>query len=316
MNSHMTAIKHCTYFYCRSRLGPGDAACPHCGYPTDEAMASDPGYLAALRRQVPADRIIDMHQILRSDAGELERQLDAMQRLGVQKALLQSAPREFTGLLGNGRLELVARDHRDRFWASYYIDPHAPAALDELRFCSSNGIRVVKLVPSAGFAANDPALHPFWAAMEEQQLVAMVHTGFVTARHKAVERRLGRFMDSQLSHPFLFDEPARRWPALQIILCHLGGISWYREAAQMVSEHANVWGDTSAFGAFALRRCLAEQVPLALDKVFWGNDSSASAYPFNLRLLSSVLEAHGLEAAAEPLLYGNAKAFADRYLAT
>ena len=307
-------MKHCTYFYCRSLLGPDNAACRHCGHPADEAMASDPAYLVALRRQVRVERIIDMHQILRSDVGELERQLETMQRLGVEKALLQSAPREFTGLLGNGRLEFVAREYRDRFWASYYVDPHAPTALDDLQFCTSNGIRVVKLVPSAGFAANDPALHPFWAAMEERQLVAMVHTGFVTARHKGVERRLGRFMDAQLSHPFLFDQPARRYPALQIILCHLGGISWYKEAAQMVSEHANVWGDTSAFGAFALRRCLAEQVPLALDKVFWGNDSSASAYLYNLRLLISALEANGLEAAAEALLYDNAKAFADRYL--
>jgi len=307
-------MMQCSYFYCRAFLPLGTQACPHCGYPIDETMLRDPSYLNALRRRVPVESLVDMHQILRNEPGEVERQLAAMKLLGIKRVLLQSAPAEFTGLLGNGRLEAVAAGHPGLFWVSRYIDPHEPGALAALDQIAAEGIRVVKLVPAAGFAANDPALAPFWSAMESHRLVAMVHTGFVTARHKSVERKLGRYMDSQLSHPFLFDLVARRHPALQIILCHLGGVSWYKEAAQMVSEHDNVWGDTSAFGAFALRRCLVESVPLAMDKVFWGNDASAKAYLFNLHLLVDVLERAGMSQSADDLLCRNGERFAADHL--
>ena len=151
--------------------------------------------------------------------------------------------------------------------------------------------------------------------MDELGLVAMVHTGFITARHKEEEAAAGAFMASRFANPLFLDRPARQFPDLTFILCHTGGAVFHEEGAQMVTQHDNVWGDLSGFGLFALRRFLRPDVVVDWSKLFWGNDAPPNAYPFNLRLLLGTLadaDEHGL---VEPLLYGNGRRFVDQFLA-
>jgi hypothetical protein len=82
----------------------------------------------------------------------------------------------------------------------------------------------------------------------------------------------------------------------------------------MVNQHENVWGDISGSGLGALRRIVNEKAHIDWSKVFWGNDSSPYAYPYNLNLLLYYLEQGDLMDQAHLLLSGNAQQFISRFL--
>lgn len=304
----------CEYTYCRAPLAEGDAACCVCGFPRDRSRLADLSFLAQVAVDDKPPAILDMHQILPAIDGVLEMQLAAMQGFGIERVLLQSAPPQAKSLWGNEKLRALAFDQGERFWASQFVDPRMPGAVDALGAFADVGLKVIKLLPVAGYRADDEAFDPFWDEMQRLEMVAMVHTGFITARHKKEEAAAGLFMSSRYANPLFFDLTARKFPRLTVILCHLGGAIWHEEGAQMVTQHDNVWGDVSGFGLFALRRLLRAQATVDWTKVFWGNDSPPFAYPFNLRLhLAALREAGALEL-APGLFHDNALRFAERFL--
>ena len=304
----------CQYTYCRAPLVDEPAACPVCAFPRDRSKLTDLSYLAAIAVDDQPPAVIDMHQILPAIDGVLEMQLAAMQRFGVARVLLQSAPPQAASLWGNDKLLALANEQPERFWASQFVDPRFEGAVEALESFARSGVRVVKLLPVAGYRGDDPALDSFWATMERLDLVAMIHTGFITARHKAEEARAGLYMSSRYANPLYFDLTARKFPRLTFILCHLGGAVWHEEGAQMVTQHDNVWGDLSGFGLFALRRLLRAEATVDWTKVFWGNDSPPFAYPFNLRLHLAALRQAGALELAPALLHDNAQRFGERFL--
>ncbi len=304
----------CAYVYCRAWRADDDRPCATCGHPRDPQRLRDPSYVQAriseLRGLPP--QLLDMHQILPRYPGIERVQLAVMDALNVRMALLQSAPDEATTLLGNADLARIAGEHPDRFWVSQFTDPRFSHAIDDLKRFAAAGHRVVKLLPVAGWRADDPVFTPFFDTMATLGLVAMVHTGFFTARHKAEEARAGAFMSSALGDPLQFDRPCRQFPGLQVILCHTGDAVFHEQAAQMVTQHEHVWGDVSGFGLFALDRLL-RGVAVDWSKLFWGNDSPPYAYPLNLRLLLGMLDKHGARHLAAPLLHDNAARFVARW---
>jgi predicted TIM-barrel fold metal-dependent hydrolase len=237
-----------------------------------------------------------------------------MERFRIARALLQSAPPEAASLWGDERLRDVGKAHPDRFWISQYVDPRAPDAIERLRAIAKGKTRVVKLLPPVGYRPDDPAFDGFWETMQDLGLAVMAHTGFITARHKAEEAGAGVFLSSTHADPLFFDRPARKFPRLNIILCHLGGGIWHEAAAHMVTEHDNVWGDVAGFGLFALKRLMMSGAAVDWSKLFWGNDSPPSAYPFNLRLHLAALRQAGAEKLAGLLLYENGRRFGGRFL--
>jgi len=304
----------CEYVYCRTGYGDGEELCPRCGYPRDPRRLADPAFLIGARLDGLPPALFDMHQILPAIDGIEPLQLAAMDRFAIARALLQSVPPQAGSLLGNEPLLALARRHGDRFWASQFIDPRMPQAVAAVEGFADAGVKVVKLLPPAGYRPDDPACDPVWETMQSRGLVAMAHTGFITARHKKEEARAGAFLSSTFANPLYWDLPARKFPELTVILCHLGGAVWHEEAAQMVTQHDNVWGDVSGFGVFALARLLRAGAAVDWDKVFWGNDAPAFVYAMNLRLHLAALRDAGAEALAPRLLHDNGKRFGDRFL--
>ncbi len=311
----------CDYTYCRASYAEEHSECPVCGFPRGASAGSaghaklrDPAFLGSIAVDDKPPVVIDMHQILPAIDGVLELQLAVMRGFGIAKVLLQSAPPQATSLWGNEQLLGLARQQPERFWASQFVDPRMPDAVAALEAFAEAGARVVKLLPVAGYRADDPAFDAFWGTMERLELVAMMHTGFITARHKKEEARAGLFMSSRYANPLYFDLTARKFPRLTIILCHLGGAIWPEEAAQMVTQHDNVYGDVSGFGLFALRRLLHAGATIDWSKVFWGNDSPPFAYPFNLRLHLAALRQAGVLELAPALFHDNARRFGERFL--
>ena len=307
-------MKRCKYIYCRKPFECELAHCPTCGYPVDDSRIDDMAFIQNGIPELPSTSIIDMHQIIHNREGILELQLDMMDKLGIERALLQSVPSRVSSIWSNQKLLEVQQSHGDKFMISHFMDPRHPLARRRLKQYRERGVRVIKLLPCLGYQPDDHRWDRFWKTMEDLQHIAMVHTGFITARHKDEERRAGVYLHSKYGRPIFFDILARKYPGIQFILCHMGGSIWVAEAVEMINQHENVWGDLSGSGAWALKRIVTDNISIDWAKLFWGNDSSPACYPYNLKLLLHYLETGNLIEVTPMLLHDNAQHFIEKFL--
>lgn len=306
-------MRRCKYIYCGEPLMDGADSCPVCHFPS-HAEVADIGYAKKVVPALPVPAMIDMHQIIPAGKGSLTQQLEMMEALNIERALLQSVPTKVESILSNRALLEIRDSHPEKFIISHFMDPRHPQALKRLKQYRERGVRIIKLLPCLGYQPDAGRWRRFFRTMEREGLIAMVHTGFITARHKSEERKAGVFLNSRFGRPIYFDELARRFPGIQFILCHMGGMLWCREAVEMVNQHENVWGDISGSGIAALRQITGEALPVKWEKIFWGNDSKPSAYSYNLNLLNHVLNQAGMSGLSPDLIYNNGKRFIDSYL--
>ncbi len=307
-------MRICQYIYCKNILRNDVSFCPICGYPVDTARVDDFDFIRGLIPQLPIVDIIDMHQIIPNKENMLDIQLKMMEQLKISKVLVQSVPSRVKSIWSNQKLLELRQSHGDLFIVSHFMDPRHPLACRRLRQYKKRGINVIKLLPCLGYQPDEPRWGKFWKTMEELQLVAMIHTGFITARHKKEEQEAGIYLHSKYGQPIFFDILARKYPKLQFIFCHMGGDIWVEQAVQMVNQHENAWGDISGFGILALKKILQCQITVDWTRLFWGNDSSPYNYPFNLKLLLHYIEIGKLHDTLPLLLRDNAKKFIETFL--
>ena len=288
----------------------GAEFCPVCHFPAD----AEPGNMKKVLPDLSVPAIMDMHQIIPAGRNSAEQQLEMMETLNIERALLQSVPTKVESILSNKALLEIKKKYPDKFIISHFMDPRHPRALRRLKQYRERGVRIIKLLPCLGYQPDAARWHRFFRTMEREGLAAMVHTGFITARHKNEERKAGVFLNSRFGRPIYLDEVARRFPGVRFVLCHMGGMLWCREAVEMVNQHENVWGDISGSGIAALRLITDQSLPVKWEKLFWGNDSKASAYSYNLNLLMNVLNRAGISGVASDLIYNNGKHFIDSFL--
>lgn len=301
----------CSYVYCRSDVDEQLTDCPVCGHSShqqDPQLVFDK--LQQLKAKLPA-RIIDMHQIIHDKPEAVAQQIKIMNLLHIEKALLQSAP-DNVYIMGNKKLANLAKEYPDLFFISHFLDPRMHDLPTQMDLIEKQGIKVVKVNPAMGYYPDDPRWDSFWRQLNELKMTIMVHTGFITARHVAEERKTGIILNSKYCNPIHFDSLARKFPQLTFILCHCGGSLYYQESMEMIWQHQNVWADFAGSGIFALQRLLQQQIPIYWEKVFWGNDSLSANYLFNLNLLYSVLAKHGLKERMEDLLHHSAIYFIEQ----
>ena len=307
-------MRICSYIYCKQSFKESLARCPTCGYPTDESNIDNTQVALEQSPKLPVASIIDMHQIIPNREGMLDAQLKMMEGLGIERTLLQSVPTKVSSIWGNRRLVEVQKAYPEKFIISHFMDPRHPLARRRLRQYRERGVRIIKLLPCLGYQPDASRWDRFWSTLEELGLIAMVHTGFITARHKDEERSAGVYLHSKYGRPIFFDILARKYPGIQFILCHMGGSMWTHEAVEMVNQHNNVWGDLSGSGVGALKRIVQERISVDWTKIFWGNDSSPYAYPYNLNLLLHFLGEGNRMEQASLLLHDNAQRFIADFL--
>jgi len=303
----------CNYTYCGHRFASADV-CPVCGYPVSNQGSNTTDMAIASLPELHGQEIVDMHQIIPDREGMLQAQLIMMKALHISTALLQSVPTKVTSIKSNRALLEIKDQHPDKFIISHFMDPRHPLACRRLRQYKERGVKIIKLLPCLGYQPDDSKWQRFFSTMEKLQLVALIHTGFITARHKAEERKSGTFLNSKFGRPLYFDLLARKYPGINFILAHMGGSIWTHEAVEMVNQHENVWGDLSGSGLKALKRITSENIDVKWSKLFWGNDSSPFAYPYNLALLKHHLQAHKLEDLLPALLFDNGSRFIREHL--
>ncbi len=131
----------------------------------------------------------------------------------------------------------VARDP-ERLVGFGAVDPHDPAAaIEELeRMKGELGLVGCKLAPI--YQDIDPLGPEFLAvceALERLELPMLIHQGTTFAR-------AGSLLQAR---PVLIDAIALRYPALKIVIAHLGH-PWFDEAIAVIRRHPFVYADLSA----------------------------------------------------------------------
>ena len=142
--------------------------------------------------------------------------------------------------------------------------PHPGEAVERLH---DLGVRAIKLHPlHQDFAVNAyrsglPALAEVYGRAEELGMPVMVHTGtsiFPGARNVHAD-------------PLPLDDVGVDFPALTVILAHLGRPLWADASFFLLRRHPNFWGDVSGIPPGSLPRYFPRLAEVA-DKLLWGTD--------------------------------------------
>lgn len=160
-------------------------------------------------------------------------------------------------------------EHPDRLVGFLALDPTQPGWQEELRRGHRDlGLRGIKLMPMyAGFDPGDPAFDPLWRYACDHGLPVLMHTGTTFVSQAPLE----------YARPVLADRVARRFPALRLVLAHLGH-PYEGECIAVIRKHPNVYADVSAlhYRPYQLWRALM----LVQEYGVWNKLLFGSDYPF------------------------------------
>lgn len=116
-------------------------------------------------------------------------------------------------------------------------DPTQPGALDEVRKAIEElGLVGVKMGPMyAGFDPRDPRCSPIYKYCEDAGVPILFHSGTTFNQDAPLE----------YTRPWLFDELGMRYPALHMVLAHVGH-PFCEECLVVIRKHPHVYADISA----------------------------------------------------------------------
>jgi len=221
----------------------------------------------------------------KADLADLLGRIDAA---GIDKALLSSAlegtvlPGCDTPLSGAGNAEVAAAvaAHPDRLVGCFHANPLEPGAVTTVAQYAAKGFKAVKLFPGEGWYADDPKLYPFFDAVQDAGLAALVQCGIAgfDLAHLGGKRRA---LNASFAYPMRLDAPSRLFPRIRFVILRMG-FPFLFEAWSVHHANKNVFLDLSGTGpaAGALPVGYAAVggpafIPLDFDKVVWGSDSAA-----------------------------------------
>jgi uncharacterized protein len=180
----------------------------------------------------------------------------------------------FTGHrpISNEFVAEAAARHPDVLIPFASVDPGRGVAArrDVGRLVADHGIRGFKFHPSLqGFDPSDPTHFPLFAAIAEQEVPAIFHTG-----QTGIGAGLpgGGGIRLGLSNPMLLDEVAAAIPELTIIMAH-PSVPWQDEALAVATHKSNVHIDLSGWSPKYFPPNLVRHAnSLLQDKVLFGSD--------------------------------------------
>jgi len=170
-------------------------------------------------------------------------------------------------------------------------DPTQPGYMKELRHAIET-LRLVglKLGPIyAGFDPRDPICNPIYAYCQERAVPILFHAGTT----------FNRVAPLHVSRPWLFDEIAIRYPALRMVLAHLGH-PWCEECLVVIRKHPHVYADIAALyyrpWQFYNAMIMAQEYRVT-HKLLFGTDypvASATESLDGVRQVNRIIGASGL----------------------
>jgi hypothetical protein len=168
----------------------------------------------------------------------------------------------------------LAREHEE-FLPAVSIHPARADAFDELARCLEGGAVMLKLLPNChNVDCNDARYRKFWERMAEARLPLLAHTG---GEHTVP------VFDKTLSDPRVLRAPLEC--GVTVIAAHsatksgLTDREYFHVFCEMLAQHSNLYGDTSAFNVPIrgrhIRECLREP---AASRLVHGSDYPVPVY--------------------------------------
>jgi predicted TIM-barrel fold metal-dependent hydrolase len=171
----------------------------------------------------------------------------------------------------DGVLDAATR-HPDVLIPFASVDPtRGPAALREVeRLLADGRVRGFKLHPQMQqFAPNDPAVYPFYGAVQAARLPVLIHTGH---SGMGTGMRGGGGVRLKYGNPMLIDDVAVDFPDLPIVLAH-PSFPWQDEAISVCLHKPQVYIDLSGWAPKYFPPQLVRYANGQLrDKVLFGSD--------------------------------------------
>ncbi|MBN1674315.1 MAG: amidohydrolase family protein [Kiritimatiellae bacterium] len=180
-------------------------------------------------------KIIDSHQHLSSDPGDLEQIVETARGHGVVKICISACGEQFNQP-GNDAVKAAHERYPDLIVPLGYVrlGLDTPDLVDELHAQGFPGLKVIN--PKANYS--DKAYYPIYERAETHAMFILFHTGMVARMPRDKEFDTA----SERMRPIFLDAIARAFPALTLIAAHLGG-PWYDEALWVIGRNRNVYGD-------------------------------------------------------------------------
>jgi predicted TIM-barrel fold metal-dependent hydrolase len=205
------------------------------------------------------------------------------------------------GWLGNDSLASLPERYPGVLMGFGSVDPHSPAALDEMQRCADLGLKGLKFHPTMQqFDPGDERYYPLWNRAQELELIALFHTG--TCGIAAGTRGAGG-TKIRYSHPGFLDSVGADFPGLTLVAAHFGW-PWFMECLAIALHKSNVYIELSGWAPKYFPNEVTREIGKRLSRqTLFGSD-----YPFIPldRWFAEFAELPLGDEARERILVGNA----------
>lgn len=216
--------------------------------------------------------------LARMDAAGVERTLLSA---ALEGALIRGRDKPLAGV-GNAEVAAAVAAHPDRLIGCFHANPLEPDAVKTVTEYAAKGFKAVKLFPGEGWYADDPRFYPFFDAVQDHGLAAIVGCG-IADFGLAHEGGVRRALNAAYAYPMRLDAPSRLFPRIRFVILRMG-FPFLFEAWSVHHANKNVYLDLSGTGPLidALPVGYAAVggpafIPLDFDKVVWGSANAPDA---------------------------------------
>ena len=187
--------------------------------------------------------------------------------------------------IDNDYVVKAQREHPDRLFGYCMINPRMPDARDTLKKYLDLGLKGLKLHPRLhGYQLGDLGMIVSLMELCREYKVPMFSHGG----------------SEENDHPFYFEEIARAFPDVTVILGHMCPLNYCDDAILVASRNENIYLDTSTAELFSLKAALKKVGPsrIMMSTDWPGND-------FRMELLKVKIATEGDEEAYRLIAGGN-----------
>ncbi len=189
-----------------------------------------------------------------------EEMLAAMDLVGIGRMAISSLDACYCDARrGNQEAYAAAAAHPDRFLAYVVVNPNSPETIEEelARWPRQAARPLIKLHPFLHrYPVTGPNYRPVWEYAQRASAIVLSHT----------------WESDATCGPLLFEELARQYPAVRLILGHSGVTrQGYQQATQVARKYENVFLDTAGSQSHngILEECAAQ---VGAERILFGSD--------------------------------------------
>jgi len=221
-----------------------------------------------------ASKKIDFHNHIwlprDPDGGHL---IERMDRMGIERMVVHACDTSiWSYCAGNKGTAKAVQKHPERFVGTVCLDFRAGAAKcrDLIRWAYGEGLKGAKMFPNIGFYPDDPSYYRIYEELARRGMFAAFHMGALALSD--VDNRIP--MSTKYSKPFFLEEAAVRFPDIDFVICHMGGVPGMEETLAVTKIYRNIYADLApGYGIEAFRHMGSRVSLVSWKKIMWGTDS-------------------------------------------